>query len=702
MEVIEETGEQITERTNKTKEYQKKINVDVVGADDDENLIEKVDEKELEEMGEELATAFKSDWESGEEWRAKRANWLELFMNQVKEKDFPWDNCSNIPVPTVPIAVIQFQARSYEALLPAKNKVKVAKTGFEDSARAERIEKHMNYQIDYQVENFEEGWDVSLFQLPINGSIFRKTYYDPIKKEVCSVYCGADEIVVPYATSPTKAPLRMSHLLYYTENQIRERELAGVFKELEEIRANKNVDEAEKIITEAASTIGEIQTAIRQVSDQADGVAVSSVDDRDGYRPYIEMHCKWDLNGDEVDEPYIVTFDYRSQQVVRIVKRYYTDEKGKMNEIEHFTHYYFLVNPEGYYGLGFGHILEGISEATKAILDQIIDAGTLANMSDKMGFYNTRSGIKAGDLEFEMGKFKGVNLNVDDIRKAIFPMTFSGANTLMYQVLGLLQGYGDRVTTVTETMTGELPSSDTPATAIVNSVEQGMKVFSSIHKRIHRGFKKELRKIQIMNYLYGDNEEYRMILGEAYVGLSDAQGITIAMKIDYAPDVNIHPVSDPNITSRAEKMAIAEQILNKTMANPVTAQNPQAVYEAHKRFYIALGVDEADVDNLYPPPPPPPNLTPEEENAGFIQGKPAMVLEGQDNIHHLTVHRMFMETGFFAELDAFSKDLMAAHEKETLAALYMEGVKNGTGVPSRMANVSADQGGSETVESPQV
>ena len=46
----------------------------------------------------------------------------------------------------------------------------------------------MNYQLNYEMEEYEDEWDISLMQLPINGSIFRKIFYDNIKKRNMAHY----------------------------------------------------------------------------------------------------------------------------------------------------------------------------------------------------------------------------------------------------------------------------------------------------------------------------------------------------------------------------------------------------------------------------------------------------------------------------------------------------------------------------------
>ena len=622
------------------------------------NLAPLINKDELEKMGRDVTRDFLMDLESRREWSTRRSEWLKLFMGYVESKNFPWENCSNVPIPILTTAVIQFQARAYDAIMPSKNKMKVAHSGEEDIPKAERIEKHMNYQLDNEMERYEEGWDISLFQLPINGSVFRKIYYDPIRQRNVAKNCSADEIVIPYKTSPANKPIRITHKLFLTPNDLRIRQAAGVFTDAWDLGPGSESD----------ITISDSE--IKQSSSYIEGITQDYLD-TEKPRVILEQHRLWDLDGDGIMEPCIITVDKEKQKVLRVQKRLILDEDGVLSEVEYFEHYKFWENPEGYYGLGFGHVLEGINAAAKALLDQIIDAGTLANVIG--GFINSRSGVKKGEIAFKMGEFKKLDIPSDDIRKSIFPFQFEGPNNVLFSVLGLLQDYSTRVTTVSETMTGELPKSDTPAAAIINSVEQGMKVFSVIHKRIHRSFKGELKKLFELNKLYTPQEKYIQILGETFVARhQEKTGQEVAVGSDYSNMVDIQPVSDPNIISRAEKMAIAEQVLQHTLQNPATANDPEIKIEAYSRFYETLGVPDYE-KLLEKPPPPPPDYPPEEENAMFIKEQGVQALEHQAHIQHLEVHDEFKATEhMYNELSGNGKNLMESHRREHVAFQYLK------------------------------
>src|SRR5690606_28024944 len=103
---------------------------------------------------------------------------------------------------------------------------------------------------------------------------------------------------------------------------------------------------------------------------------------------FLEQHRLLDLDEDGYPEPYIVTVHKGSMEVVRIVANFApetvtTGDDGSVLAIrrqEYFVHYQFLPNPDGgFYGLGFGWLLASTNETINSTLNQLLDAGHLAN-----------------------------------------------------------------------------------------------------------------------------------------------------------------------------------------------------------------------------------------------------------------------------------------------------------------------------------
>jgi len=86
---------------------------------------------------------------------------------------------------------------------------------------------------------------------------------------------------------------------------------------------------------------------------------------------------------------------------------------------------------------------------------------------------------------------------------------------------------------------------------------------------------------------------------------------------------------------------MAQELMPMVQSNP-EIHGAQGIYEAYRRMYAALGVD--DVDSLLMPPQPPQPPMPIDaglENSGLLMGQPAQAFEGQNHQAHITAHLVF-------------------------------------------------------------
>lgn len=606
----------------------------------------------LAEIGETVVLEYEEDLASRAEWETAVSVYLSLFMAYMSPRTEDGVRFSNICLPLLAISVLQFHARAYDALIPPKEIMRALPTGDEDIPRAERVAKYMNYQLLYKMPDFEEGMDKTLIQLPLVGDSFRKTVYDQDLDMVVSINTPSDDVIVNYGVQSMESALRVTHRMMMTPWDINRRVNKGIYAEWA-----RNLP----------SGTQDFKSKIKEVVDNAQGFQESASGTSVKPRVILEQHRDLDLENTGMGQPYVVTVDLEDRKVLRITRREYLNPQGEMKRVDYFTHYVFFPNPEGFYGLGFGILIRHLNEAANTIVNEVIDAGALANLQG--GFIMERSGLKTGMVHMERGVYKSVSANSDDIRKAIYNFDFKGPNQTLYAVLGLLYEYSKLVSSISETMTGQLPSSDTPAYAIQALIEEGKKVFSAIHKRIHRSFKKELGKIYRLNSIYLNDREYFKVLGDNNMPTGPRMQIG---KADFQETLDVIPVSDPAIISRSEKVMKAQQLLQDVRTNPLTAQNQEANFQATKRFYEALEIP--NIPEILKPPPPPPDVQPEQENANFFTEQPANVLPQQDHQWHLQIHQAFLEQDqlFSSKLTPQGKKFAEQHVQATIAALYMK------------------------------
>ncbi len=512
------------------------------------NLAEELHDSDLNKIGALVKAGYDTDLRSRSSWEDKIEEWTNLALQVAEQKTFPWVGAANVKYPLITTAALQFSARAYPALLPGTSPVRGRVIGYDvdgsKTERAIRVGKHMSYQILEEMEDWEEEMDRLLFALPIMGCVFKKTYFDPVRGRNASELIYPRELVVNYWAKNLEEAERITHILRMSENDIYERIQSGIY--IDQDLSTPTVESASKISPPSNSVTGIEQP------------------ESDDTTPYIILEqCLYiDLDGDGYKEPYIVTIDEASCKVLRIVPRFTQEEvqqndKDKIiriNPINYYTKFSFIPSPDGgFYDIGFGVLLGPINETINTLINQLLDAGTLSNMQS--GFIAKGIRIKGGDKTFKPGEWKFANSVGDDLRKGLVPLPVREPSQVLYSLLGMMVESGEKLSSVTEVMTGEIPGQNTKATVAMAAIEQGMKVFSSIYKRIHRSLSKEYKKIFKLNTMFLPEEAYFTILD---VGKEGAEQIK---QIDYAAgDIDVLPTSDPNVATEEQKIAKIQAI----------------------------------------------------------------------------------------------------------------------------------------------
>ena len=647
------------------------------------NIAQKIKQDDLDNIGHDVVCNFNADVESRTEFDKRRALWLKMFAGYREPKDYPWPKAANTHLPFILVACLQFQARAYEALI-GKDIVKCYTRDGQTRDRAKRSENYMNYQLRYEMEDWEEDMDKLLMALPIDGFVVKKTYPDYEKKQPVSKFLSVDEFVVSYKAKSLNDPrLRKTHIIWKEIDTIKD------------LQASKTFLDPEGLVLSAEDnrTDGNMSET-RDMQDKTEGVQEPTVEFTDK-RKLLEQHIYLDINYDPKEKklkkkdgkkrPYVVTVDYTSEKVLRIVSRLSWDTDHDMEKVEeYFTGYSFIPNPNSVYAFGFGQLLDHMNEAADTALNQLLDAGHLNNII--AGFVNKRAGLKKGDIGFEMGVFKEVDVMAPDIRNAIYQFQFKEPSRILFSVIGMLHEYVKETTTTAEWMSGKMPPSDTAATTMLAIIEQGLKVFSVIQKRLHRSFRQELKKIFNINHDILDEKVYGLVQDKTSQEWKSFE----SGKVDFSSNVMVIPVSDPNITSRAEKLIKAQQVLQESKANPLMANNPESIYFATKDYLEAL--EAPNIDGLLkkpPPPQPPPDYPPEQENSMMLKDTSTPALQQQNHPEHITVHDGFKESNWHDQLTPHGKKLLEAHTREHMGFLYIQEAQH----HKQQAGMAAQNGG---------
>ena len=623
------------------------------------NIAKDLTQEKRKEIASSVLDGYQTDLSSRSEWEKMHSNWAKLYSLQRDTKNFPWEDCSNVGLPMLTMACIQYQARAYEALLPSKNISKSFPIGeeTEDKAKADRTEKYRNFLIDFKIKEFRKSMDVTLLKMAIEGCVIRKTYFDTVKGRIVSDYLSPTDFVVNYTTRYLEDSERHTQNLYKSVNNIKMLQKKGIYLPVE--------------LSEPGNTaVDEVKLQdLKNV-----GLTPSSSSDNISPRLILEQHTYIDPgNKDGSKEPMIATVDYQSGELLRLVSRVHPKDPNEV--MEYFTKYDFLPNPDGFYGYGFGLLLEGPNESVNSIINQLIDSGTLQNLQG--GFTLSGSGAKKGDIDFQMGKFSELKLKGDDIKKAIMPFNFGSPSQVLFSLLGGLQDYANRLTTVTETQTGAMPSSDTSATAVAAAIEQGTKVFSSIHKRTHQSLGEELYKMDRLLSLHLDLDEYyRVVINDGVVkqfGSNKADTLAVISQ-DFNTPLDVRPVSDSNIISRQEKAAKAQFVYDTILSNPLTANDPESIYLATVNLMKTLDIDDSFIQQIVklPQTQEPVELTQEQEMQKMISEEDVVVNESDNHAQHLAIIQEFEQSDFYGAISGKAKSLIEKHKQAHISFIYLQ------------------------------
>ena len=588
------------------------------------NLVEFISEDVAKKLASDLTSSIKGDKQSRSEWEKTYKEGLEyLGMKFDEQRSQPFEGSSGVVHPILAEAVTQFQAQAYKEMLPAKGPVKTEILGartIETENQAERVQEFMNYYIMNVMKEYDPELDMLLFYLPLAGSAFKKVYFDFVTNKAVSKFIPPEDLIVPYEASDISSAERITHVINMSLNEVKKQQLTGFYA---------NVDMPENSYADDDS---DVETTI----DEIQGVSPSYKEDRN--RVIYEIHTVLDIEGfEDLDAqgnptglklPYIITIDEDTETVLAI-RRNYLQQDPLKNKINYFVQYKFLPGL-GFYGLGLSHMIGGLSKASTSILRQLIDAGTLANLP--AGFKARGMRIRDEDEPLQPGEFRDIDTTGGSLRENLIPLPIKEPSNVLMQLLGLLVDSGKRFAAIADMNVGDMNQA-MPVGTTVALLERGTKVMSAIHKRLHYAQRIEF---DLLARVFA---EY---LPPSYPFTNGTAPNEIKQQ-DFDGRVDIVPVSDPNIFSQSQRITLAQELLMMVQSNP-EIHGQQGMYEAYKRMYAALGVD--NVEALIPPPP---DTTPQPidaglENSNLMLGMPAQAFIGQNHEAHLETHKSLFMT----------------------------------------------------------
>jgi chaperonin GroES len=540
----------------------------------------------LTQIGSDVVEDYERDEADREDWRQKVESALKAAAQEESgEKNFPWENAANVKYPLLTTAALQFNARSYPAIIKGDEPVQCKVIGNDNgmpqvdpmtgqpamqmtpqgpqpvmarppgykTARAQRVAQYLSTTLMYRVEGWEEDTDALLLQLPIVGCAFRKVCY--VDGQLTVSLVPALNLVAPMKAKDVASSPRLTQVIEDVyPYQIAERMAAGLYRHVE-------------LLPESG--------------------------DDEAPRALLEQHRLMDLDDDGVPEPYIVTVDKVTREVLRLESNFSLNEAmqagARVKKLsQYFVKYDFFPHPKGcFYGIGFGHLLEPITEVVNTAVNQLIDAGTAQIAGGGFIAGGVRIQGNSSKIKLKPGEFAMVNgVAGSQLKDAIFERTVPEASPVAFQLLDMMLGAAKDIASIKDIVSGDASNMGQVGTTMA-MIEQGLQVFSSIYKRVYRSLKAEYEMIfDCLARWGGDN------IARDYLNVLDDPQANF--QADFAEaDFDIRPVSDPGNVTRMQKMARAAflmQFLGRGLND----------MEIYSRIFEAADIE--DIQKLFPDP----------------------------------------------------------------------------------------------------
>lgn len=633
------------------------------------NLAETItDESYLGRLASEVIEMVTYDLQSRAEWDKKLERGLEILgLTEIPHDEALFPGASSAVYPLLAEACVQFQARALDEIFPPSGPVKGVVIGDatkEKEDQRDRVEAHMNYQLTVQDKTFFWEVDKMLFQLPLSGSAFKKVSHDEDNDRNISRLIDAQNFIVPYTATSLEDASRYTHRYHVSRNAAKVKMFTGEWRTIDLQQPSSET-----------SDVSSDSQGLKAAIDKSEGRA-AVYHDKDHRHTIYEQHREIDLPGHEhkgadghitgIKLPYVVTVDLESQRVLAIRRNWREDDKKAVpTKRMWFIHFKYLPGL-GFYGYGLVHLIGGLCDAATGTVRSVLDSAAFASLQG--GFKaSDAGGAKSGEIQMEPGVYKDINMTADELAKAFYTPPFKEPSPAMMAMLQVLIDAGRRFASITESNVGDA-SNTGPVGTTVALIEQASKVFSAIHKRLHRSQGEEFQLLARLNFEYLPPEGYPYEVHGA--------SRTI-MAQDYDDRVDIIPASDPNIFSQTQRIAIAQAAIDLS----TTAPQLYNAYEVHRRMHEALRTP--DIDAILIDPHHVPRADPVSENMMLLVGRPAQAYPDQAHEAHIAVHMAFMQNPEFGGGPEASKIIggpMAAHIAQHLAYLYAQRAYAAAGV----------------------
>jgi hypothetical protein len=621
----------------------------------DRNLAEDMDERALTELAGNLTGDFETDVDSRKDWIKTYVDGLELLGMKLEDRMEPWPGACGVYHPLLSEAVVKFQAETMMETFPAAGPVKtkiIGKETPEKKKAAERVQEDMNYQLTEVMVEYRPEHERMLWGLGLAGNAFKKVYVDVQLDRQVSMYCPAEDVVVPYGASSLESAERVTHVMRKTANEVRALQHAGFYRDVDLGEPVQVMDEVEKKIAE--------KLGFRATEDNRFKL--------------LEMHVEIDLEGYEHKDddgeptgialPYVVTIEKGTGEVLAIRRNWNPDDRTHQKR-QHFVHYPYIPG-FGFYAFGLIHLVGAFAKSGTSILRQLVDAGTLSNLPG--GFKTRGLRSKGDDTPISPGEFRDMDVPSGNMRDNIMPLPYKEPSQVLAALLNQIIEEGRKFAGAVELQTSDM-SAQAPVGTTLAILERQLKTMSAVQARIHYAMRQEFKLLKNIIRDYTPPEySYQPEEGSRSIKQSDYD------------QVDVIPVSDPNAATMAQKVVQYQAALQLAQTAPQLYDLPLL----HRQMLDVLGIK--NYQKLVPMADDMKPRDPVTENMNVLRNKPVKAFIYQDHQAHIAVHMSAMQdpkvqsiVGMNPQMAQALQAAMMAHVFEHLGMEYRKQVEQQMG-----------------------
>lgn len=547
-----------------------------------------------------------------------------------------FEGASRATHPVLAEAYVDFAASSIKELFPPNGPVRSkieGKPNRQKMDRATRKTAFMNWQLTNQIRGYRSELEKLLTQLPAGGTQFMKIFWAEDKKRIEAEFIPIDNYILPFNAKNFYDAQRKFHRMELSPLDVDRRVQSGDYRDWSlppasgaSFTQTETSKQNEKIEGKTDESSGDEQSRVVY-----EGVVLDVVEGDDKAPP-------------DRNVPYLVTIDDETRKILAIY-RDWKETDPEFMEIEHTIDFNFIPW-RGALGIGLPQLIGGLSDALTGSLRALLDSALIANSATALKLKGPPSG---NNNSIEITQATEIDaLGADDIRKIAMPLPFPGPSPVLFQLMGFLVAAAKGVVSTAQEKIADASNTMPVGTALA-LIEQGAKVFSAIHARLHDS---ERRCLEIVHRLNAEHLPERVQYGsdpEDYVTRQDFEG-----------PMDVHPVSDPNIFSEAQRFAQTQAIVQfiAQMA-PVAPQVLQMIqlHAVIKRMLEQMKFP--DPEEILPDIPVPTPQNPVDEIMSIIGGKPAKAFEGQDHQAHIQVIADFAQNPLLGQSPAIPPTFLA-------------------------------------------